>query len=147
MSFAEEVSIDEVQARAIARGLYAVAAVDGVHEREAALIASFWADAGGGAAALAELQRAGTISSAELAGQLVTPAVRELFLRTALLLAYADGKVSDKERTILDDFAKALGAGDRVAVLENEAKEYLLSHLTHVQNSAAVAEVAKKLSL
>ena len=148
MAFIDEVAIDEAEARAMARGLYAVAACDGVHEREEALIASFWADVGAGAVALAELKRGAAVTGEELAAQLRSPAVRELFARTALLLAYADGVMSPAERTTLDGFAKALAIdAARMAALEGEVKEYLLSHLTHLSNSSAVAEVAKKLAV
>src|ERR1051325_12087477 len=98
MEVFEEVAIDGPQAEAIARGLYAVAAADGVHEREAALIASFYGEAGGTPRALAELERREAISGAELAAVLQTADERRLFLKTALLLAWADGSVSPKEQ-------------------------------------------------
>jgi hypothetical protein len=64
------------------------------------------------------------------------------------LLAYADGVVSAAERKTLDGFAKALALDTaRMTALEGEVKEYLLSHLTHISNSSAVAAVAKKLSV
>src|SRR5438128_3041623 len=118
--FFPELHLSEGAAEAIARGLYAVAKIDGVHEREAALVASFWADIGGGANALAELERAPTIRPAELAAALQTPEARKMFLKTALLLAWADGKVSDGERGVLADFSKGLGVdGKQLGQLED----------------------------
>jgi tellurite resistance protein len=147
MSFFPEVALDTAQAEAIARGLFAVANSDGLHEREAALVASFWADVGGSPAALAELGRRAAVTGEELAAALPTEPMRLLFLKTSLLLAWADGKVTNEERTVVDAFAKALGLASRVADLEGSVKEFLLSHLSHLSNTTATAEVAKKLQL
>jgi uncharacterized membrane protein YebE (DUF533 family) len=148
MELHPEVALDETVARAIARGLWAVATVDGLHAREAALIASFWAETGGGHAALAQLTREPIITAGELAAALDDVEMRRLFLKTALLLAWADGKVSKEEEKILATFASALGLADETtAALEAQVKEYLLGHLTHVHNSPAVAEVAAKLGV
>ena len=45
MDFFPEIEISALQAEAIARGLYGIAVVDGVHERELALISDFYHDA------------------------------------------------------------------------------------------------------
>ncbi|HEX7601883.1 MAG TPA: hypothetical protein VF316_09770 [Polyangiaceae bacterium] len=147
MGFFPEVALDATHAEAIARGLFAVAKSDGLHEREAALVASFWADVGGSPAALAELERGAAITGAELAAALPTEPTRLLFLKTSLLLAWADGKFTPEEHVVVNGFAKALGLGERVAELENGVKEYLLSHLSHLSNTTATAEVAKKMRL
>ncbi|MCL2724895.1 MAG: TerB family tellurite resistance protein [Polyangiaceae bacterium] len=147
MGLFPEVAITTAHAEAIARGLFAVAKSDGLHEEEKVLIASFWADVGGTLSALDELSQRSTISSAELASALEQPAIRELFLKTAILLAWADGKVSGAERTVLGDFAEALDMSGRVAEFELQVKEYLLSHLTHLSNTTAVAVVASRMSL
>jgi hypothetical protein len=148
MSFFPATSLDTAEAEAIARGLYAVSRCDGVHERESALIASFWADSGGGAVALAELERQPNITGEQLANLLYGPDKRQLFLKTAILLAWADGNASEREMSLIGDFAKALGFGqEAMKTLSSEVKEYLLSHLTHLQNSASAATVAKKLGV
>jgi tellurite resistance protein len=146
--FFPEIEVSHAAAEAMARGLYAVAKVDGLHEREEALVASFWAEVGGGAGALAELQRGAAITAPELSVALHAPELRQMFLKTSMLLAWADGKVTDEERKIIGDFAKALGI-DGVAQnkLEAAVKEYLLGHLSPIHNTEAVAEVAKKLGV
>src|SRR4051812_2143640 len=109
MDFFQEVELDGKAAEAIARALFAVARVDGVHEREAGLIAAFWIDAGRGHGLLSDLEREETpISTAELAAALPTAQLRLLFAKSAILLTYADGKVTPEERKILNDFAGAL---------------------------------------
>ncbi len=147
MSFSPEIALDTTQAEAIARGLFAVAKCDGLHEREAALVASFWADVGGGAAALAELERRPAIEAGELSALLPSDDVRLLFLKTALLLAWADGHTSDAERGTIHAFAAAFGHEAALDELEASVKEYLLGHLAHLANTDATVEVAKGMKL
>jgi tellurite resistance protein len=147
MSLFPEIQLDHYQAEAIARGLFAVAKADGIHEREAALVASFWADTGGSAQSLSELERRDAISDAELSTALSSKAHRQLFLKTAVLLSFADGTVSDKEKEILSRYAGCLGLSEELPQMETEVKEYLLGHLSHIHNVEAVAEVAKKLAI
>ena len=147
MDFFQEVPLDGKSAEAIARALFAVARVDGVHEREAGLIASFWMDAGAGHGLLSDLEREETpITPAELAAALPSAELRLLFAKTAILLTYADGKVTDEERKILHAFSSALSIDEKTMDnLEVSVKEYLLKHLAHLHNTDAVVEVSKKL--
>jgi len=148
MNFFPEIELDHAAAEALARGLYAVAQVDGVHERERALIASFWADTGGGPQALAELERGQRVTGAALAAALSTEKERHLFVKSALLLALADGKVSSQERAIIAEFSTALGlAQPAIDRLEAEVKDFLLQQLSHLQNVDATRQVAKKLNV
>src|SRR4051812_42619100 len=109
--FFPEVNLSHNAAEAIARGLYAIARVDGVHEREAGLIASFWIDAGGGGS-LSDLERAESIKPADVAAALHSDNERQLFVKTAILLTWADGEVSAAEKKAVGDFARALGIDD-----------------------------------
>ena len=147
MDFFQEVPLDGKAAEAIARALFAVARVDGVQEREAGLIASFWMDAGAGHGLLSDLEREETpITPEELAAALPSPDLRLLFAKTAILLTYADGKVSDEERKIMKEFSGALGLDqETMDALEVGVKEYLLKHLAHLHNTDAVVAVSKKL--
>jgi tellurite resistance protein len=145
--FFPEVELSRGAAEAIARGLYAVARCDGLHEREAGLIASFWIDAGGGSP-LSDLERAEALRPADLAAALHSDAERQLFIKTAILLTWADGKVSDAERKAVQEFARALGIDDAaLEKLDASVKDYLLGQLVHVQNTDAVREVANKLKV
>jgi tellurite resistance protein len=145
--FFPEVHLSHGAAEAIARGLYAVARCDGIHEREAGLIAGFWIDAGGGMP-LSDLERAEPIKPAELATALHSDEERQMFIKTAILLTWADGKVSAAEKKAVGEFARALAIdGGTLDKLEAGVKDFLLSHLTHVQNSEAVSDVAKKMKV
>ena len=104
MDFYPNVDIDAAQARAIAAALHDVAAVDGLHPRELRLIAAFSKDAGGAADA--------SMSPETLAGALPNADLRLMFMRLALLLAHAEGGVSDAERALIGRYAGALGVSD-----------------------------------
>src|SRR6478735_4868550 len=138
MDFFPEVDLGHDAAEAIARGLYAVAKCDGLHEREAGLIASFWIDAGG-SGSLSDLERGAAITPAELAAALHTQPERLMFVKTALLLAWADGSVSAAEPLSVDQAA--------VDKLEASVKDFLLQQLAHLANTDATTAVAKKLKV
>jgi hypothetical protein len=148
MDFFPEIDLSRDAVEAMARGLFAVANCDGLHEREMSLIASFWIDTGGSETALAELSRGQAPTPVELAAHLHTAVERHLFVKTALLLAWADGKVTADERRVVGDFAEALGV-DPPALerLEASVKDFLLGHLTHLHNTEASRDVAKKLGV
>ncbi len=147
MNFFSEINVEKNHAEAIARGLFAIAHSDGLHEREAALVGSFWADTGGSFHALASLERSAAITGEELAAALDNTPLRRVFLKTALLMAFADGKVSEQESTLVRTYADALGLTSELSTLEAEVKDYLLSQLAHIHNSEGLAEIAKKLAI
>ena len=143
----EEIEIREDQAEAIARGLYAVARADGnVHEREAAMISEFFNSTTDHPSHLASLERAPLITPANLAAILATKDVRRLFVKTAILLAYVDGHYAPAEQKTVGEYAKACGIDSKeLAQLEHAVKDYMLGHLSHLQNVQAVVEVSKSL--
>ena len=147
MNFFSEINVEKNHAEAMARGLFAIAHSDGLHEREAALVGSFWADTGGSFHALASLERSSAITGEELAAALDNTPLRRVFLKTALLMAFADGKVSEQESTLVRTYADALGLTSELSTLEAEVKDYLLSQLAHIHNSEGLAEIAKKLAI
>lgn len=91
-----EPDIDAAAARTIAAAMREVARADGPHPKEDALIAAFSADLPEGA----DTVDLGTIQS---------PAQREALLKSLVLVAFADGKVSDPERAVIQRYASALG--------------------------------------
>jgi tellurite resistance protein len=143
-----ETEIREDQAEAIARGLIAVAKADGhMHEREAALISDFYAATTDRAADLTALEKAEAATGEYLAATLPSDDLRRLFLKTAMLLAYVDGKYSNHESKLIGEYGVALGYGNDLPSMEQEVKEFMLSQLTGIRNSEAVAEVAKELKV
>ncbi len=152
MSFFPETELSAVEAETFARGLYAIAQVDGVHERELALISDFYSSVAGQgsseAVVFASLDRTSPLAPNDVAAILRTPQQRELFVKTAFLLTWADGSVSAAERATVEQFARALGVADtRKTELELEVKDFLLRPLANLANVNAVSAVAKKLGL
>jgi hypothetical protein len=150
MDFFPEIDVSALQAEALARGLYAVALVDGVHERELSLIGEFYQAAAveGTPAVLASLERAGPLGPRDVAQLLIGPGHRELFIKAAYLLAWADGNVTAGERAKITEFGAALAvAPEAQARLEAEVKDFLLRPLAGLANVDAVTAVAKKLDM
>lgn len=116
MSFFPPIDISPAEGLAFARALHTVAAADGAHPREVALIDAMFADVGGAAA---------PIGPDELAAALPRAEVRLLFMKLAYLVAHNEGGVTDPERALLDRYAGALGltAADRFALEEQVLDE------------------------
>lgn len=147
-----EFDVNAIQAEAFARGLLGVAEVDGVHERELALIGEVYQaaleDEVGSSAAVGSLERAGSLPAKQLATLLPTGPHREMFIKSAFLLAWADGNVSAGERAKIGEYAQALEIGAEAQTrLEAEVKDMLLRRLAGLSNLEAVAQVAKKLGV
>jgi uncharacterized membrane protein YebE (DUF533 family) len=152
MEFFPTIDVNATQAEAIARGLYTVAAVDGVHERELALISEFCRttvsgdDGTGGGGSLASLARVAPLDPDSLPPLLPGEPLRQLFIKAAYLLAWADGSVSAAERAKIGQFGKALSLSPEVlASLEAQVKDYLLRPLAQLANVEGVSAVARKL--
>ena len=126
--FGGEMAVSKEQAAVIARGLYSLANVDGRVTQ------------------LKELQRMPDVDSAELARELKTPELRTLFMKTAILLAYADSNYSEKERGWVKKTGKELGFDEKeLGRFDDLVRNFLLSQLSHIHNTDATAQVAKKL--
>ena len=106
--FDNKLIISADEARAIVAALYAVAASDGVHDDERAMIDEFVAelDLELGDDHPADLE---PVTPAELAEIVTAPELRKVAVQTAVMLAMADGAISDKERECVQDYAAALG--------------------------------------
>lgn len=146
--FGAEVGVSAEQAATIARGLYSLANVDGRVEREGMLIQSLWMDAVGSdkVTDLKQLERMPDVSPEELKASLPTRELKELFMRTAILLAYADSNYSEKERAWVKKTGTTLGLTEPdLAKMDEFVRHFLLSQLSHVENTDATRQVAKKL--
>ena len=134
--------------KSLAAGMFAVARVDGVHDREMAMIREFYEGcARAGDPSLQDVV-GGEIDFAEAKGLFDTPELAMLYVKSLILLAFADGQYAKVEDELIRRYAAALeldeGAVDR---LHAATKEFLLGSLAHVHNIEALAAVAKKLDL
>lgn len=146
MEFFGQVPVSNEQAALIAHGLYALSRVDGHDEREGMLIHSLWMDAVGWNKPLPVKQLEADISFDELSNGLPTPELRRLFIKTAILLAWADSSYSKEEKTWIEKAAKTMGIDPKeLARMDELVRTWLLAQLSHISNTDATKEVAKKL--
>lgn len=146
-SLYEGIELDAAQTAMICRGLLDLAAVDGVHETEIALINDFYGGSGGGTQDLEVLANAGfelTEAAAILKGD-----DAEAFLLSCYMLIYADGLHSDEERVRIGEYATALDISHgRLEELHVQARLYLLSVLAQtLKNREVVQAMGTELGL
>lgn len=116
------IEVDERAAHTIAAAMRVVAHADGEHPREIELIAAFEDELPGDPTGEIDLS---TIH---------TPELREAFLWSLVLVAFADGRVSDEEGQVIHDYAQRLGMGGKeVARAVADVATMLLSNLSGVR--------------
>lgn len=139
--------IPRTQLLALAESMLSTAQVDDVHPQEVALIRRFYDeqrsadmptfDAMLAAAGKDPTRLAALAGDADFAEQLVL---------MCLMTGYADGKLSEAERSHVQGLAKQLGVSDEVqAQLLLQVKDSLLASLAHLPDAQSVAALAKKL--
>jgi|GEM_PF-1689669 len=117
-----EVDLDAAAAHTIAAAMREVAECDGEHPREVELIDQF------------ESQVPGERGAVDLSS-LNTSEHKEVFLKSLVLVAFADGRVTDQERAVIDRYADALqiDADTRTRAWTDVASS-LLSVFSGIQN-------------
>jgi uncharacterized membrane protein YebE (DUF533 family) len=112
------------QVRAMAHGLYHLAAIDGVTDQEEELIRSFLQEGG----VELDVDKLADIpfSREELTHSLDTMFLRKAFLKVCVLVAQADGEVSADELAELRQLAQALGISEPVEDLAADLGERTL---------------------
>ena len=142
-------TLSSSQVIALTKAMLAVAAVDGIHPAETALIGQFYegarsADMPGTAALLASPETS-VFDVAELAGG------PDEFADTAVLMclmaAYADGNLSSTERSLVQSIATALKMDEnRFESLLAQVRDELVGALAHLPDAESVAVVVKELA-
>lgn len=113
-----EIDMDRESASFIAAGLRELAGVDGYHALELALIEDLERELGTEPVQF-DLTADHPLRSDEL---------KEVFMRSAILLALADGQISELEGERIGRYANLLGIGvERLAELFRDVKVFLLS--------------------
>ncbi len=110
--------MDRDQVEIFARGLYHLASVDGIDERELTVIREFLSEAG--QSSLFEQLSQRPFDLHEAHDVLETSFLRRLFIRAAIVLVRADGELSAAERTAVEGLADAFGQSDLLGELEAE---------------------------
>jgi DnaJ-domain-containing protein 1 len=147
-SFFDKVALGLNHVQVITRGMYAVAQCDGVHQTELVLLKEFYEGCRREVDGLSSFEEVIRIEfdAANSKEILDTPVLREVFLKSCLLLAYADGVFSDSERERVKGFAKALDVDDALREnLEEQVRDHLLQQVAHIRNLEVLQEVAREL--
>jgi uncharacterized membrane protein YebE (DUF533 family) len=130
-----DVDLDAASAAAIAKGMRAVAQADGsIHQRELSLIATFEAE---------------IPSNGEPADSFASDAAKQAYLRSIIMVALADGVITDKEEQVIGELCDAYGIGRAQIHAETlEVKRWFLQAFSGVHIFRdAVVRVAKDLGL
>jgi uncharacterized membrane protein YebE (DUF533 family) len=144
--FAEEtLTFDQV--KALAHAMLAVARVDGVHDNEMKLVREFYESCSrAGDPRLEDVAR-GRFEIEKVRHLFPGPELSKLFVKSLILLAFADGNFAKAEDDLIREYATSLGLSrEDVDRLMGATKEFLLSGLAHVQNVDALKQVSKKLA-
>ena len=147
----EGIELSLEQTEWICRGLIDLAAVDGLHETEIALIEDFYA-AGDDARKIRisefEQQPFDLPKAVEIVGAGGEQVV-EAFLVSCYLLIYADGEHTDAERERIHEYGRAFDVeAGALEELHVKARVYLLNTLAqNIRNKEAVKEIAQAMGL
>lgn len=142
--FAEhDLTFDQV--KALTAGMYAVAKVDGVHDREMTLLRGFYESCTRAGDPRFEDVLRGAFDPAAAAG-LFPGDAGKLFIKSLVLLAFADGHYGRAEDELIRSYAEAFGIADATPLVDS-TREYLLASLAHVQNLDALKKVAERLQI
>lgn len=144
--FFSQQDLDFQQVRCLTHALMALAKVDGIHDNEMQLIRQFYDSCSRAGDPRLEDFAGGKFDPNTAKDLFATPELRALYVKSLILLAFADGVYAQEEDDLIHQYAAAVGVSrDEVAQLSEATKDYLFSSLAHVQNIDALKEVKKRL--
>lgn len=142
-----DATMTKAQVLALTAAMLSTAHVDGVRPEELALIERFYAEAG-----VADLPVFDQAAHAPDEGRsfireaAADRAFAEQLVLMCFMTGYADGNLSDRERTHVAEIAADAGlAGEQVEQLHRQVKDALIGSLAHLPDSESVAALAKTL--
>lgn len=140
----QDLNFDQV--KVLTHALMALAKVDGIHDNEMALIREFYDSCARAGDPKLEEVAGGPFDIARAKPLFDTPEMAKLFVKSLILLAFADGVYAQQEDDLIREYAAALGVGSaEVDGLFEATKEHMLAALSHVQNVDALKQVRHKL--
>jgi hypothetical protein len=135
------------QVKCITHAMMALARVDGVHDNEMKMIRDFYD--GCSRPGDPDLTQVASGSFDPRRGREhfgAEPEHRDLFIKSLILLALADGDYGAEEDRMIREWAEAAGAsGEDVERLKEATTEYLMAGLSHIRNVDALKDVRSKL--
>ena len=147
MATAQNDALSGDQVLALAASMLSTAHVDGVHPQEVALIRQFYEGAGvAGLPPFAEVEGMGAKADALLKKVAGDPAFAEQLVLMCFATGYADGALSDAERTHVEKIGAGAGLGaPKIAELLEQVKDSLIGALSHLPDAESVAQLAREL--
>jgi hypothetical protein len=145
-NFFAEQDLNFEQVKVLTHALVALAKVDGIHDNEMSLIREFYEScARAGDPRLEEVAKGSF--DVERAKQLFdSPVLAKLFIKSAILLGYADREVGKAEDDLIRGWASSLGVSSaEVDGLFEATQEHMMAALAHVQNLDALKAVRQSL--
>lgn len=134
------------QVKALTRGMLTVARVDGIHDNEMRMVREFYESCARAGDPRLEEIASGRLDIDQAKDLFASPELSKLFVKTMILLAFADGSYASAEDQLIRDWAGRLGLSEEeVDHLHDATREFLLGGLTHVQNLDALRQVSRKL--
>jgi len=145
-TFFAEQELNFEQVKVLTHGLMTLAKVDGIHDNEMALIREFYEScARAGDPKLEEVAK-GSFQIDKAKRLFDTPELSKLFVKSLILLAFADGEYADAEADLIREWAASLGVSSaEVDALYEATKEHMMAALAHVQNLDALKSVRQSL--
>ena len=143
----QSLQLTQAQTEVFCRGLLDLAAVDGLHENEIALVRDFFQGSGGDTATLEAMAAEGFDPSA--AAAVLDAETTQAFLMSCYMLIYADGRHSDEERARIGEYATAMGVSEAaLEQIHDLSRSFLLQNLASgLRNQDAVADVGSEMGL
>lgn len=146
--FLTPVPLELAHVQVIVRGMYRVAQSDGCHSEELVLIREFYEacrEETGGLADFKDLVGV-PFDPAEARQVLASPVLRETFLKSCYLLAWADGALSAPEKGAIAELVKELEIDAATAERASEVvRDHLLRQMARLQNVEGLKKVAADL--
>lgn len=148
MPTVQDQTLTPAQVVQLTQAMLAVAAVDGIHPAETALVSRFYegarADGMPDTASILAGADSAQFKAESLAGS--APAFADTLVLMCLMSGYADGKLSDAERNYIQSLATAAGITDEA--FEGhlaQVRDELTGALSHLPDAGSVAAVVGRL--
>ena len=147
IEFFNEFDLTFDHVKALTHAMFAVARVDGVHDREMTMIRQFYESCARlGDPALEDV--VGGDDDSDLGALFASEEGARLFVKSLILLAFADGRYASPEDALIREYAAKVSVTSlEVDQLHEATKDYLLSSLAHIHNVEALADVARRLEM
>ncbi len=145
-SFFAEQELTFEQVKVLTHALMALAKVDGIHDNEMSMIREFYQGcARAGDPKLEEVAR-GSFAIERAKALFDTPELAKMFVKSLILLAFADGEYAQAEDDLIREWSPQLGVSStEVDALLEATKEHMMAALSHVQNLDALKAVRQSL--